>query len=124
MLGILQSYQRNSEPIENINAKVIYLLSAAPDLLKDFKRFLLVPVVQALFRARHSRLENERHEKVEPQASVDDERRKDRRFKRKRDNWTNDEDEVLTHTAKAAKRIPNLEPHEGDNGNVLNALWV
>ena len=80
--------------------------------------FLPESAVQARLRTQHSPLKIERYEKVEPQVPVDDRRRKRARY-----DSTDDEDEILTHhAARVAKRIPNLEPYEVDNGNVLNAL--
>lgn len=39
-LEILQTYQRESKPIQDVYAQVTQLFSAAPDLLEDFKQFL------------------------------------------------------------------------------------
>jgi paired amphipathic helix protein Sin3a len=39
-LEILQTYQRESKPIQDVYAQVTGLFSAAPDLLEDFKQFL------------------------------------------------------------------------------------
>lgn len=39
-LEILQTYQRESKPIQDVYAQVTTLFSAAPDLLEDFKQFL------------------------------------------------------------------------------------
>ncbi|PMD18496.1 hypothetical protein NA56DRAFT_244830 [Hyaloscypha hepaticicola] len=58
--------------------------------------FLPEDVVQARLRTQQDPLEIERYEKVEPQAPVDDRRRKRARY----DSTDNeDEDEVLTHRA-------------------------
>ncbi|KAI9808396.1 MAG: Transcriptional regulatory protein sin3 [Phylliscum demangeonii] len=39
-LEILQTYQRESKPIQDVYAQVTHLFNAAPDLLEDFKQFL------------------------------------------------------------------------------------
>jgi paired amphipathic helix protein Sin3a len=39
-LEILQTYQRESKPIQDVYAQVTYLFNTAPDLLDDFKQFL------------------------------------------------------------------------------------
>jgi paired amphipathic helix protein Sin3a len=39
-LEILQTYQRESKPIQDVYAQVTSLFGAAPDLLEDFKQFL------------------------------------------------------------------------------------
>lgn len=39
-LEILQTYQRESKPIQDVYAQVTSLFSSAPDLLEDFKQFL------------------------------------------------------------------------------------
>ncbi|KAF2270735.1 hypothetical protein CC78DRAFT_528469 [Lojkania enalia] len=39
-LEILQTYQRESKPIQDVYAQVTTLFSSAPDLLEDFKQFL------------------------------------------------------------------------------------
>lgn len=39
-LEILQTYQRESKPIQDVYAQVTGLFSSAPDLLEDFKQFL------------------------------------------------------------------------------------
>lgn len=39
-LEILQTYQRESKPIQDVYAQVTQLFHAAPDLLEDFKQFL------------------------------------------------------------------------------------
>ncbi|KAF2750618.1 hypothetical protein M011DRAFT_464421 [Sporormia fimetaria CBS 119925] len=39
-LEILQTYQRESKPIQDVYAQVTSLFSTAPDLLEDFKQFL------------------------------------------------------------------------------------
>lgn len=39
-LEILQTYQRESKPIQDVYAQVTTLFGAAPDLLEDFKQFL------------------------------------------------------------------------------------
>lgn len=39
-LEILQTYQRESKPIQDVYAQVTCLFETAPDLLEDFKQFL------------------------------------------------------------------------------------
>lgn len=39
-LEILQTYQRESKPIQDVYAQVTQLFNTAPDLLEDFKQFL------------------------------------------------------------------------------------
>lgn len=39
-LEILQTYQRESKPIQDVYAQVTQLFNSAPDLLEDFKQFL------------------------------------------------------------------------------------
>ncbi|KAI5285008.1 Transcriptional regulatory protein sin3 [Ascosphaera acerosa] len=39
-LEILQTYQRDSKPIQDVYAQVTVLFKSAPDLLEDFKQFL------------------------------------------------------------------------------------
>jgi paired amphipathic helix protein Sin3a len=39
-LEILQTYQRESKPIQDVYAQVTQLFNDAPDLLQDFKQFL------------------------------------------------------------------------------------
>ena len=39
-LEILQTYQRESKPIQDVYAQVTTLFNGAPDLLEDFKQFL------------------------------------------------------------------------------------
>jgi histone deacetylase complex regulatory component SIN3 len=39
-LEILQTYQRESKPIQDVYAQVTTLFNSAPDLLEDFKQFL------------------------------------------------------------------------------------
>ncbi|KAI9741094.1 MAG: Transcriptional regulatory protein sin3 [Cirrosporium novae-zelandiae] len=39
-LEILQTYQRESKPIQDVYAQVVNLFGGAPDLLEDFKQFL------------------------------------------------------------------------------------
>ncbi|KAL5115298.1 Transcriptional regulatory protein sin3 [Pleosporales sp. CAS-2024a] len=49
-LEILQTYQRESKPIQDVYAQVTTLFGAAPDLLEDFKQFL--PESAAQYRAQ------------------------------------------------------------------------
>lgn len=46
-LEILQTYQRESRPIQDVYAQVTQLFSTAPDLLDDFKQFLPESAAQA-----------------------------------------------------------------------------
>jgi paired amphipathic helix protein Sin3a len=46
-LEILQTYQRESKPIQDVYAQVTHLFSTAPDLLEDFKQFLPESAAQA-----------------------------------------------------------------------------
>ncbi|KAL1960976.1 hypothetical protein VTO42DRAFT_4864 [Malbranchea cinnamomea] len=46
-LEILQTYQRESKPIQDVYAQVTLLFSNAPDLLEDFKQFLPESAAQA-----------------------------------------------------------------------------
>nr|6XAW_A Chain A, Transcriptional regulatory protein SIN3 [Saccharomyces cerevisiae S288C] len=39
-LEILQTYQREQKPINEVYAQVTHLFQNAPDLLEDFKKFL------------------------------------------------------------------------------------
>lgn len=56
-LEILQTYQRESKPIQDVYAQVTSLFSAAPDLLEDFKQFL--PESAAQHRAQQAARHNE-----------------------------------------------------------------
>jgi histone deacetylase complex regulatory component SIN3 len=104
---------------------VNHLFAAAPDLLEDFKMFLPEPAAQAHLRTQQDLLEIERYKKVrykkvEPQAPVDDGRRKRARY-----DLTDDEDgdEASTHrTARVATWILDVDPYDANDGNVLNAL--
>jgi len=55
-LEILQTYQRESKPIQDVYAQVTSLFSAAPDLLEDFKQFL--PESAAQHRAQQQAARN------------------------------------------------------------------
>lgn len=50
-LEILQTYQRESKPIQDVYAQVTQLFNAAPDLLEDFKQFLPESAAQAKAQA-------------------------------------------------------------------------
>lgn len=54
-LEILQTYQREQKPIQDVYAQVTTLFNSAPDLLEDFKQFLPESAGQA--KATPSRLE-------------------------------------------------------------------
>jgi len=47
----LQTYQRESKPIQDVYAQVTQLFSSAPDLLEDFKQFLPESAAQAKAQA-------------------------------------------------------------------------
>ena len=51
-LDILQTYQRESKPIQDVYAQVTHLFNAAPDLLEDFKQFLPESAAQAKAQAQ------------------------------------------------------------------------
>lgn len=50
-LEILQTYQRESKPIQDVYAQVTQLFNAATDLLEDFKQFLPESAAQAKAQA-------------------------------------------------------------------------
>ena len=50
-MEILQTYQRESKPIQDVYAQVTQLFNAAPDLLEDFKQFLPESAAQAKAQA-------------------------------------------------------------------------
>jgi paired amphipathic helix protein Sin3a len=50
-LDILQTYQRESKPIQDVYAQVTQLFLTAPDLLEDFKQFLPESAAQAKAQA-------------------------------------------------------------------------
>lgn len=50
-LEILQTYQKESKPIQDVYAQVTLLFNAAPDLLEDFKQFLPESAAQAKAQA-------------------------------------------------------------------------
>lgn len=50
-LEILQTYQRESKPIQDVYSQVTQLFSSAPDLLEDFKQFLPEPAAAAQAKA-------------------------------------------------------------------------
>jgi paired amphipathic helix protein Sin3a len=50
-LEILQTYQRESKPIQDVYAQVTQLFHSAPDLLEDFKQFLPETAAQAKAQA-------------------------------------------------------------------------
>jgi paired amphipathic helix protein Sin3a len=47
----LQTYQRESKPIQDVYAQVTQLFNSAPDLLEDFKQFLPETAAQAKAQA-------------------------------------------------------------------------
>ncbi|EMC95117.1 hypothetical protein BAUCODRAFT_35108 [Baudoinia panamericana UAMH 10762] len=59
-LEILQTYQRESKPIQDVYGQVTHLFKTAPDLLEDFKQFLPESAAQAKAaeRARQAAEEN------------------------------------------------------------------
>lgn len=54
-LEILQTYQRESKPIQDVYAQVTQLFHTAPDLLEDFKQFLPDSAAQAKQQAQAAR---------------------------------------------------------------------
>ncbi|EGE84486.2 transcriptional repressor Sin3p [Blastomyces dermatitidis ATCC 18188] len=54
-LEILQTYQRESKPIQDVYAQVTLLFNSAPDLLEDFKQFLPESAAQAKAQAAAAR---------------------------------------------------------------------
>ncbi|KAK2732401.1 Transcriptional regulatory protein sin3 [Onygenales sp. PD_40] len=54
-LEILQTYQRESKPIQDVYAQVTVLFNSAPDLLEDFKQFLPESAAQAKAQAAAAR---------------------------------------------------------------------
>ncbi|KXJ91497.1 hypothetical protein Micbo1qcDRAFT_147622 [Microdochium bolleyi] len=55
-LEILQTYQREQKPIQDVYAQVTSLFNTAPDLLEDFKQFL--PESAASSKGNHQRAED------------------------------------------------------------------
>jgi len=53
-LEILQTYQRESKPIQDVYAQVTQLFGSAPDLLEDFKQFLPESAAQAKAQAQQA----------------------------------------------------------------------
>lgn len=51
----MQTYQRESKPIQDVYAQVTQLFSSAPDLLEDFKQFLPESAAQAKAQAAAAR---------------------------------------------------------------------
>ncbi|KAF2836568.1 hypothetical protein M501DRAFT_996774 [Patellaria atrata CBS 101060] len=58
-LEILQTYQRESKPIQDVYAQVTQLFNAAPDLLEDFKQFLPESAAQAKAAAARQAAEDQ-----------------------------------------------------------------
>lgn len=58
-LEILQTYQRESKPIQDVYSQVTHLFKTAPDLLEDFKQFLPESAAQAKQAAERARQEAE-----------------------------------------------------------------
>ena len=58
-LEILQTYQRESRPIQDVYAQVTQLFNAAPDLLEDFKQFLPDPAAQGRSQTSIARLSDD-----------------------------------------------------------------
>ncbi|KAJ9271967.1 hypothetical protein DTO212C5_2048 [Paecilomyces variotii] len=54
-LEILQTYQRESKPIQDVYAQVTQLFNTAPDLLEDFKQFLPESAAHAKQQAQAAR---------------------------------------------------------------------
>lgn len=57
-LEILQTYQRESKPIQDVYSQVTQLFGGAPDLLVDFKQFLPESAAQAKAAADKEAAEN------------------------------------------------------------------
>ncbi|CAK4033378.1 Paired amphipathic helix pst1 [Lecanosticta acicola] len=58
-LEILQTYQRESKPIQDVYSQVTHLFKTAPDLLEDFKQFLPESAAHAKQAAERARQEAE-----------------------------------------------------------------
>ncbi|EME44313.1 hypothetical protein DOTSEDRAFT_71974 [Dothistroma septosporum NZE10] len=58
-LEILQTYQRESKPIQDVYSQVTHLFKTAPDLLEDFKQFLPESAAAAKTAAERARQEAE-----------------------------------------------------------------
>ena len=58
-LEILQTYQRESKPIQDVYAQVTQLFNSAPDLLEDFKQFLPESAAQAKAQAAAKQVNEE-----------------------------------------------------------------
>ncbi|KUJ10036.1 uncharacterized protein LY89DRAFT_710862 [Mollisia scopiformis] len=94
-LDILQTYQRESLPIQEVYALLTDLFAAAPDLLEDFKMFLPESAEQARLPAQQNPPNLERYEvdeMVEQLSQVGDRARKRLRRERDYDNVENDPD--------------------------------
>ena len=57
-LEILQTYQRESKPIQEVYSQVTILFNQAPDLLEDFKQFLPESAAQARVAAARQAAED------------------------------------------------------------------
>ena len=57
-LEILQTYQKESKPIQDVYAQVTQLFNSAPDLLEDFKQFLPESAAQAKAQAAAKQAED------------------------------------------------------------------
>ena len=58
-MEILQTYQRESRPIQDVYAQVTQLFNSAPDLLEDFKQFLPDPSAQGKAQGQSSKMNDE-----------------------------------------------------------------
>jgi paired amphipathic helix protein Sin3a len=68
-LEILQTYQRESKPIQDVYAQVTQLFNTAPDLLEDFKQFLPESAAQAKAAAQKAAEEAANMSNQTPQTS-------------------------------------------------------
>lgn len=68
-LEILQTYQRESKPIQDVYAQVTHLFNTAPDLLEDFKQFLPESAAQAKAAAQKAAEEAMSNANQTPQQS-------------------------------------------------------
>ncbi|RKF56804.1 Paired amphipathic helix protein pst1 [Erysiphe neolycopersici] len=70
-LEILQTYQRESKPIQDVYAQVTHLFNTAPDLLEDFKQFLPESAAHAKAAAAKAMEEARQNQTPLPQTSRD-----------------------------------------------------
>lgn len=63
-MEILQTYQRESKPIQDVYAQVTQLFISAPDLLEDFKQFLPESAAHGKAQAQRSMAQEEQTSNV------------------------------------------------------------